>query len=484
MKLPNDSVQDTLNYRDNRLRLAIQAGNVGLWDWDILTHEVQYSLEWKQQIGYEDHEILNDFNEWQSRIHPDDLDRVFITTNSYLKKPWPDYKLEYRIRHKDGTYRWVLGQASLEFDASGKPIHMLGSQIDITDRKVAEAALKAREERFQSLFDRAGEGIVVLSPNGKFVAANEAFARMHGYTPKEMLSINLKDLDTPESARMISERMRRILAGETLTFEVGNYHKDGHIVPIEVTASMIVIDGEPFIQSFSRDITQRKKMELDLQQAREMLYRNVLVREVHHRIKNSLQGVASLLRQQAEESPEIGAAISKAVARVRSVAVVHGLQGEVDSQVALCDMVRAISADLQTMTKLPLQVETSAHFEPVWLVEEERVPVALIVNELLFNAVKHADVTEAEQGIDINLQGDEREMCFSVYNRHGRLPLNFSFKEGTGIGNGLNLAKSLLPLKGALLDIFNDGAGVRAELRLTSPVLVRSNTVEDGALCQ
>jgi PAS domain S-box-containing protein len=98
-----------------------------------------------------------------------------------------------------------------------------------------------------------------LRSDGTIVAANESFARMHGYQPEDLQSLNLRDLDTPDTLRGLPGRLKRILAGETLTFEVEHYHKDGHVVPLEVTSSQIVSNGESLIQAFHRDISERKQ---------------------------------------------------------------------------------------------------------------------------------------------------------------------------------------------------------------------------------
>lgn len=125
----------------------------------------------------------------------------------------------------------------------------------------AMAALVQSEGRFRALFDRASEGIIGLSSSGKLVGCNESFARMHGYTVQEMQKLSLKDLDVPETFRLMHERMQRILSGESMTFEVEHYHKDGHVFPLEVSASLISSDGEPLVQAFHRDITERKRAE-------------------------------------------------------------------------------------------------------------------------------------------------------------------------------------------------------------------------------
>ena len=118
---------------------------------------------------------------------------------------------------------------------------------------------RAREERYRVLFDRASDGIMILSLSGNLVAVNASFARMHGYTTKEMQTLNLKDLDTPETYRLLPEKMERILSGESITFEVEHYHKEGHIISLEVSSSLIYSDGEPLIQAFHRDITERNR---------------------------------------------------------------------------------------------------------------------------------------------------------------------------------------------------------------------------------
>ena len=132
---------------------------------------------------------------------------------------------------------------------------------DLTARRQAEAARRESEARFRALFDRATDGILLLSPDGNLIALNEAFARAHGYRVAEMLPMNLRNLDTHETQQLLPERMRRLLAGEALTFEVEHYHRDGHILPLEVSAIRITNDGEAYIQAIHRDITARRQME-------------------------------------------------------------------------------------------------------------------------------------------------------------------------------------------------------------------------------
>ena len=128
-----------------RQEQAVKAGNVGLWDWDLLTNRVRYSAEWKRQIGYEEDEISDDFEEWQSRVHPDDLEATLKKVRQSIAEKRLEHKVEFRFRHRDGSYRWILAPGSILQDENGRPIRMLGSHIDMTERKRAEEELRKSE---------------------------------------------------------------------------------------------------------------------------------------------------------------------------------------------------------------------------------------------------------------------------------------------------------------------------------------------------
>jgi len=136
--------------------------------------------------------------------------------------------------------------------------------------KETETRFRDSEERYRSLFGKASEGISIISPDGHLIEVNESFARMHGYSTAELLQMNIKDLDTPKTAMLIPERMRRLLAEEILSIEVEHHHKDGHVFPMEVSANLISIGGEPFIQCFHRDITDRRRAEEELRRTNEL----------------------------------------------------------------------------------------------------------------------------------------------------------------------------------------------------------------------
>ncbi|GAB4257303.1 MAG: hypothetical protein Kow0065_06480 [Methylomicrobium sp.] len=134
-----------------QLQTAVYAANVGLWEWDVQTQHVYFSTEWKTQLGYTDSEILNDFEEWRCRMHPDDLEPTLAALQQYIEHPKDYFEQEFRLRHKDGTYRWILAQASLIIDSEDKPWKMVGSHIDITESKRWQRQERARAKILEAI---------------------------------------------------------------------------------------------------------------------------------------------------------------------------------------------------------------------------------------------------------------------------------------------------------------------------------------------
>jgi PAS domain S-box-containing protein len=201
---------------------------------------------------------------------------LYYVYRKQLHETGSRHSCELRMLKSDGTAFWTHLLATSAPNAVGVPVIYVTLR-DIAERKRAEEALRRSEERYRELFDRASEGIFFITLDGTLVAVNDAFAQMHGYRAAEMLHMRLEDLDTPDTFQRLPERIARIRAGESITFEVEHYHRDGHAFPLEVSASLITSGGESYIQCFHRDITERKQAEAV---ARVRLERNRLHQQV------------------------------------------------------------------------------------------------------------------------------------------------------------------------------------------------------------
>ncbi|OLP16709.1 hypothetical protein BST81_19935 [Leptolyngbya sp. 'hensonii'] len=133
--------EEALRRSEERWQLALQANHQGIWDWDILEGRTFYSDRWKEMLGYNANEIGQTQEDWYSRIHPEDYDLVMATLWAYLDRKIPDYITEYRLRCKDGSYKWIQAQGQAIWDGANRPIRMVGSHTDATARKQQEEAL-------------------------------------------------------------------------------------------------------------------------------------------------------------------------------------------------------------------------------------------------------------------------------------------------------------------------------------------------------
>jgi two-component sensor histidine kinase len=201
--------------------------------------------------------------------------------------------------------------------------------------------------------------------------------------------------------------------------------------------------------------------------------RDTVVREVHHRIKNHLQGVAGLLRQHADEHPEIRPIMDNAITQIQAVAAIHGLQGkQAGSRINLCDMVSSIAGTVSHLTNAQIVPSIMADSAmPAQICESEAVAIALILNELIMNAVKHTPTIEdSRKIIRVGVTSARKAAQIRIFNQ-GKLPLGFNFERRQETGNGLSLVHSLLPLEGACLRIMAGNGGVETVMDISPPIV-------------
>jgi two-component sensor histidine kinase len=220
------------------------------------------------------------------------------------------------------------------------------------------------------------------------------------------------------------------------------------------------------------DVTeQRAAQEARLEAA--IAQREMLVREVHHRIKNNLQGVAGLLQQIAQRKPEVAGPIAEIVGQVQAIAQVHGMQVGSSGLLNLAEVIEAITASVQRTFGRAIRFGVLDEAVRQWMLPEgESIPIALTINELLTNAVKHGPAgSDGAVGCALELLGNGVRL--RVTNR-ATLPAGFSLQGIPGGVSGLGLVRALLPRRHATLAIEQTGADVTTTVELESPVVVRA----------
>ena len=178
--------EEALRLSQERLHQALRASNTGLWDWNTESGDVSFSKEWKSQLGFGETELPDSFETWVSRLHPDDRDRAILYTQAYRDHPAGTFRQDFRLRHKDGSYRWIDSHASFVTEPDGRRIRLLGSHTDITERKRAEQALRQSEERFNYAIEATNEGVWDWNITTGTVYFSPQWIRLLGYLPEEV----------------------------------------------------------------------------------------------------------------------------------------------------------------------------------------------------------------------------------------------------------------------------------------------------------
>jgi diguanylate cyclase (GGDEF)-like protein/PAS domain S-box-containing protein len=178
--------EEALRRSEERYALAAWASNEGLWDWDLLTEQVYYSPRWKSMLGFEESEMAGRPSEWIHRLHPDDHVHFEKTLRAHLEGDTPHFEVEYRIRHRDSTYRWMLCKGVAVQDENQQPLRIVGLQTDITSRKKVELQLMR-----DALFD----SITGLPNRSHFLRVVQHVVEDNRNTPNEFFAVLYLDLD-------------------------------------------------------------------------------------------------------------------------------------------------------------------------------------------------------------------------------------------------------------------------------------------------
>ncbi|WP_161635031.1 PAS domain S-box protein [Leptolyngbya sp. Heron Island J] len=216
--------QEQLRQSEERWQLALKGNNDGIWDWNLASNEIFYSARWKEILGYCDDEIRNHKSEWERRLHPADRERVLRSTQAHLAQQTSFFTEEYRLRCKNGQYKWILDRGQALWDATGTPIRMVGSHTDISDRKRNEATIQQQEQFLRSIYNGVAVGIFVVDVLGhhqfRYVDSNATVERMSGTKRQSLIDSTPEDLFSPETAIEIIHKYQHCVdCGQPRTFE-------------------------------------------------------------------------------------------------------------------------------------------------------------------------------------------------------------------------------------------------------------------------
>lgn len=481
--------EEVLRESEQRWQLALRGNNDGIWDWNVKTNEIFFSARWKEMLGYEDYEISNHLNERITRVHPDDLNWVTQAVQDHFAQKTPFYITEHQVLCKDGTYKWILDRGQALWDEDGKVVRMVGSHTDITERKQAEEAvsnllnqlenmveertaeltrinkslqaeiterhrigeaLRESEQRFRATFHQAAVGIAHVAIDGRWLLVNQRLCDILGYTPEELQFLTFQDITHPDDINVDLKYFDQIIADNIQTYSIEKryFHKDNSIVWVNLTVSLVrEPSGEPiYFISVVEDISERQAALRDRKQWEEqiqasLLEKEVLLKEIYHRVKNNLQVISSLLSlQSAYIKDEHDLVIFKqSQQRIASMALVHEklYQSQDLARINFGEYIRDLVTDLFTAYEvnedaIALNINID---DGVFLGLDTAIPCSLIIHELVSNSLKYAFPSGGDGTIYIEIhQNQDRHVTLVVGDDGIGLPPNFSFKNIASLG--------------------------------------------------
>jgi PAS domain S-box-containing protein len=361
------------------------------------------------------------------------------------------------------------------FDETGRFRGYRGIARDITNAKAAEDAVRESEQRFRLLAESTRDVIWISDPAiSRIDYVTPAVQDVWGIPAAKLMSrpstwmelVHSEDVDIAQAA------LQNQIRGQPIDVEFRIVRPEGELRWLWVRSTPTRDSrGEAIVCGITEDITRRKLEQLQkLEEA--VRQRDALVREVHHRIKNSLQGVAGLLRSHAHRNRLAAASLETAISQIQAIATVHGLQAMGRSGgVDIARVAEAIARMLENLTQTAIRLEGfEASGRRFILAEGEAVATALLLNELIVNAVKHRPAGDTTSDVCVSLRAGSPSVEIQVCNR-GALPTAFDLSRRTGLGTGLELVCALLPKRGLVLSIGAGSGWVSSSLILSAPVI-------------
>ena len=182
-------MEQELKESEQRYAIAACASNDGIWDWDLTNDKVYMSPRWKSMLGFADDELESGFSTWHDRVHPDDIKQAMNDVMACLEGRTEQYENVHRLRHKNGSWRWIFDRGVVFRDAQGKAVRMAGAHADITLLKTIEETLLQRERELDAIFSISPDGIVTVTHDGLISSVNPAFLMMTGLKKESIVGL-------------------------------------------------------------------------------------------------------------------------------------------------------------------------------------------------------------------------------------------------------------------------------------------------------
>jgi PAS domain S-box-containing protein len=407
--------EDALRESQQRYALASSAGGVGVWDWNIETGHIYVDRSLKAILGFDDAEISSRVEDWGARVHPGDTARITAYAQLCVDGDTDGFEAEHRMLHKDGSVRWFLSRGSMIRSADGAPLRMVGTDVDITERKRSE-------EQFGRAIEAAPAGMIMVDSAGTIVMVNSQIEKLFGYSRQELVGQPVETL-VPERFRDRHPAYRGSFHGHP-TARIGGdgrglfgVRKDGVEFPVEIGLNPFTTPDGTFVLGSVTDITaryatQRENEELMAQLQRvtgrlivaQETERSRIARDLHDDVSQQIAGLSialSSLKRRIGTQPEdrrLATDLSLIQERTASVAdnirhLSHDLHSSVLEHAGLVAALSSHCAETQRLQTVAVVFRSDGEFDDI----EPAAALCLyrVAQEALRNVVAHANAREA-----------------------------------------------------------------------------------------
>ncbi|WP_020531671.1 PAS domain S-box protein [Flexithrix dorotheae] len=287
---PNVDLQ--LKENEERLRLAFESSNDGIWDWNLETDEVYYSKRWKSILGFEEDEVVHHIDGFNQLVHPEDKALTYERVNEFIEKKRDKYEVKFRMRHKNGEYRHILSKAIIIRNPdTDKAVRLVGIHEDVTERILAKETLSQREENYKFLVENIDLPISQYDRAGNILFFNRQAGIRMGGKPEDFIGKNLRDLFPEKKADFYIRKINEVLDKGTIDTREEYFQLSVHNPYWYQTTSVPIINSEnqgDSILVISHDVTelresarQKKMLQMVLDTAFEYSPVGLIIADVH-----------------------------------------------------------------------------------------------------------------------------------------------------------------------------------------------------------
>lgn len=492
--------QEDLQRVQERFELAIKSSQDGVWEVDVAKNIYFYSPRWKEILGYEDHELPNVRRTWIDNIHPEDMMEVRRYQASYSARPHDRHEVEYRMRHKDGSWRWILSRGIATY-VDGHPTRIVGSHKDITSRKLHEQALKESEARLLEAVDLADLGLWELDLKTNKISWSKKTFEIYGLDPAngEPTIAELLLVYHEDDRNLVPTSIQSAVdSGESYLAKRRIYRSDGETRVLTTTARVIKdSEGNPLrAVGIVQDITEQQLSEEAILKAREQALeasrlKSEFLANMSHEIRTPMNGVSGMVdllldteldQEQRDYVLTIRSSADGLMTILNDILDFSKIEaGKMNLEISEVDVLKIVE-DVASMFVLPCaEKQIELLIDADWAEAHKYYGDPTRVRQVLLNLVSNALKFTNEGSIELGLRTSEEGVHLWVADtglgispaRHHAIFDSFTQADGSttrrfgGTGLGLAIVKQLTDLMGGSVALSSTvGLGSRFDIVL------------------